>query len=93
MPRDLATLLAFNPGVVMNLSVDCGNKRCTGDSEEGTPYMKGALVARAELLELPNPGPSEALYKDNNFLCVKMHRAQFSSFFKIENKRNCILIR
>lgn len=32
------------------------------------PYMKGALVARAELLELPSPGPSEALYKDNNFL-------------------------
>jgi hypothetical protein len=41
------------------------------DNEEGTPYMKGVLIARAELLELPSSSPSEVLYEDNNFLCQK----------------------
>jgi len=45
--------------------------------------MKGVLVARAELLELPSSSPSEVLYEDSNFLCIKMHWIQFSSFFQL----------
>jgi hypothetical protein len=54
-----------------------------GNNKKVTPYRKGVLVARAELLELPRSSPSEVLYEDSNFLCIKMHRIQLSSFFQL----------
>jgi hypothetical protein len=32
--RDLATLFVFNPGMIMNLSVNCGNKRGGGTTKK-----------------------------------------------------------
>lgn len=81
-PRDLAALFTFNPVIVVNLLVNCRRKE-EGNTQEVTSYMKGALVARAELLELPSSSPSEVLYEDSNFLCIKMHRIQLSSFFQL----------
>jgi hypothetical protein len=53
--------------------------------------MKGALVARAELLELPSSSPPEVLYEDSSFLCIKMHRIQFSFFFQLRTTEIALL--